>query len=68
MSSSYDEQVSRVYRFRMTVEVNEDHEAYNDPELIADVAWEALQNVCGLECTYGELELVKDSSASPTLL
>jgi len=67
MSSGYDEQVSRVYRFSLTVEVDEDHEAYSDPELIADTAWEAL-NICDLECTYSELELVEDSSASPTPL
>jgi len=59
--------VSRVYRFSLTVEVDEDHEAYDDPELIADKAWEAL-SICNLECTYGELELVEDSSANPTLL
>jgi len=56
--------VSRVYRFSLTVEVDENHEAYNDPELIADTAWEAL-SICDLECTYGELELIKDSSAPP---
>jgi hypothetical protein len=65
MSSGYDGQVSRVYRFSLTVEVDEDHEAYDDPELIADTAWEAL-SICDLECTYDGLELVDD--ANPTLL
>jgi site-specific DNA recombinase len=58
--------VSRTYTFRLTVDVEEDHEAYDDPEWVADAAWGALRNLYGLECIYTDLELVIGSSSSPT--
>lgn len=58
--------MSRTYTFRLTVAVDEDHEAYDDPEWIADAASGALQNIYGLECTYEALELVADSSSNAT--
>ena len=40
------------YRITLTVEVDEGHVAYDDPEWIADAAWGALSNEYGLRCTY----------------
>jgi hypothetical protein len=65
-TSSDHGQVARTYTFRLTVAVDEDHEAYDDPEWIADAAWGALKNVYGLECTYEEPELVDDPSSKAT--
>lgn len=42
--------------------VDPDHEAYDDPEWIADAAWGALSNEYSLECVHGDIELVGDSS------
>ena len=40
MSSSDDVPVpERAYRFALTVTVEDEHEAYDDPEWIADAAW-----------------------------
>ena len=47
---------TRTYRFRLTVEVDPDHEAYRDPEWIADAAHGTLTNLYGLYCTYDEIE------------
>jgi hypothetical protein len=49
---------TRTYRFELTVNVENDHDAYDDPEWIADAAWGALTSGYGLECTYGPVELV----------
>jgi hypothetical protein len=57
--------VSRTYTFRLTVDVEDDHEAYDDPEWIADAAWGTLKNLYGLECTYTELQLVEGPSSRP---
>jgi hypothetical protein len=65
-TSSDHARVSRNYTFRLTVTVDEDHEAYNDPEWIADAAWGALKNLYGLECTYEDFELVDDPSSNAT--
>ncbi|HZU73750.1 MAG TPA: hypothetical protein VE990_13350 [Acidimicrobiales bacterium] len=56
----------RTYTFRLIVDVEEDHEAYDDPEWAADAAWGALRNLYGLECIYTDLELVIGDSSSPT--
>ena len=50
---------TRVYRVELTVTVDDDHEAYDDPERIADAAWGALTNEYGLECTYRPAALVE---------
>lgn len=47
---------TRVYRFVITVEVEPDHQAYGDPEWVADAAWGALTNEYGLVATYSEIE------------
>ena len=39
--------------------VDDDHEAYDDPERIADAAWGALTNEYGLEFTYRPAALVE---------
>ena len=49
---------ARTYRFALTVIVEDDHAAYDDPEWVADAAWGALTNEYGLECTYGEVEML----------
>lgn len=50
------------YLIRLTVEVDEDHVAYDDPGWIADAAWGALSNEYGLRCTYHRPEPVSDAS------
>jgi len=47
---------TRVYRFTITCEVGPGHEAYDDPEWVADAAWGALTNMYGLLSTYGAVE------------
>jgi hypothetical protein len=49
---------TRMYTFVLTVEVEEDHVGYDDPEWLADAAWGALSNDYGLRCTYGPTVLV----------
>ena len=44
------------YRITLTVDVEHDHVAYDDPEWIADAAWGALSNEYGLVCTYDGFE------------
>lgn len=53
---------SRTYRFVLTVAVDEDHEAFDDPEWVADAAWGSLTNEYGFECTYGQVELVESQA------
>ena len=57
--------MSRTYSFRLTVTVDEDHEAYDDPEWFADAAWGALTNLYGVRCVYTEIVTLDDSSAVP---
>jgi hypothetical protein len=45
-----------VHRFTVTVRVGEDHEAYGDPEWVADAAAGALSNLYGLRCIYHDVE------------
>lgn len=47
---------TRVYRFAMTVEVDPDHNAYEDPEWVADAAWGTLSNTYGLLSIYHDGE------------
>lgn len=54
--------MSRTYRFSLTVTVERDHEAYEDPEWIADAAWGCLSNEYGFQCVYGNIELVEERS------
>lgn len=65
-ASSDHGRVTRTYTFRLTVAVDEDHEAYDDPEWIADAASGALRSIYGLECIYEDLELVGDPSSNAT--
>ncbi len=44
------------YRFAVTVRVEEGHEAYGDPEWVADAAAGALSNIYELRCIWHELE------------
>ena len=50
--------------FTLMVTVDNDHEAYDDPEWLADAAWGALTNLYGLRCRYTDVETLDDSSAA----
>lgn len=57
--------ITKRYRITLTVEVEEGHVAYDDPEWIADAAWgallnESLLNEYGLDCTYDRFEALPD--------
>jgi hypothetical protein len=54
--------MTRTYCFTLTVTVGDDHDAYDDPEWLADAAWGVLTNVYGLDCIYGDIEAVHESS------
>lgn len=45
----------RTYSFRITVKVELDYPAYDDPEWVADAAAGVLANVYGYECLYDEV-------------
>lgn len=49
---------TRTYRFVVTVEVDHDHPAYDDPEWAADAAHGALTNEYGLRATYTDIAAV----------
>jgi hypothetical protein len=63
-ASSNDGQMSQTYRFRLTVTVDEEHEAYDDPEWFADAAWGVLTNLYGLDCIYTDVECLQDPSGA----
>lgn len=46
----------RRYRFTITVDVDPDHPAYDDPEWVADAAWGSLTNEYSLRATYESIE------------
>ncbi len=46
----------RRYRFAITVDVEPDHPAYDDPEWAADAAWGSLTNEYGLRTIYTNIE------------
>lgn len=46
----------RRYRFSITVDVEPDHPAHEDPEWVADAAWGSLTNEYGLRASYGSVE------------
>jgi hypothetical protein len=46
---------TRTYQFVITVEVDPDHPAYNDPEWAADAAQGALTNEYGLRAIYTDI-------------
>ncbi len=50
------ERTVRRYRFTITVDVEPDHPAYDDPEWIADAAWGSLTNEYVLRSTYSVIE------------
>lgn len=51
----------RTFRFTMTVTVEDDHDAFDDPERVADAAWGSLTNEYGLECIYTDIEVIEPS-------
>ncbi len=52
---------SRTYRFTMTIEVEPDHVAYDDPEWAADAAAFALSDGYGLNASYAQIERLETS-------
>jgi hypothetical protein len=48
----------RTYQFVITLEAEQGHPAYDDPEWAADAAWGALTNEYGLRCVYAGIEEV----------
>lgn len=53
--------VPRTFRFTMTVTVEDDHEAFDDPEWVPDAAWGSIANEYGLECIYADIEVIETS-------
>lgn len=53
-----EDTLPRIYRFSITVTVEPDDAAFDDPEWVADAAAGVLSNVYGYECVYDEIELV----------
>jgi len=49
------ESTTRTYRFVLTVQVEQGHPAYDDPEWAADAAHGALTNEYGLRATYTDI-------------
>jgi hypothetical protein len=56
--------VTRTYRFTMTIEVEPDHVAYDDPEWAADASAFALGDGYGLNASYAQIELLDTSSTA----
>ena len=54
--------MTRTVRFQLRVTVDEDHEAFDDPEWSADAAWGALSNEYGLECIYTAIEATDETT------
>jgi hypothetical protein len=50
--------LTRTYQFTITVNVEPDHPAYDDPEWAADAAWGALTNDYGLRAIYTGIEMI----------
>jgi hypothetical protein len=46
----------RRYRFTITVDVEHEHPAYDDPEWVADAAWGTLTNEYSLRAMYESIE------------
>ncbi len=57
------ESTTRTYRFIITVEVDPDHPAYDDPEWAADATHGALANEYGLRTIYTDIAEVADPAA-----
>jgi len=55
--------MSRTYRLTLTVTIEPEHAAYDDPEWVADAASGTLTNEYDLECVYGVIELVEGSAS-----
>ena len=50
---------TRTYRFMVTVEVEPEHPAFDDPEWAADAAQGALANEYGLKAIYTDITMVE---------
>ena len=51
--------VATTYRFQLTVTVDEDHEAFDDPEWFADAAGACWINLYGVESVYSDVNIVE---------
>ena len=61
------ERTTRIYRFVITVSVDMDHPAYDDPEWAADAAHGALTNEYGLRATYTDITEVNGTELDGSL-
>ena len=59
------DEVTRTYRFEMTISVEPDHIAYLDPEWAADAAASALTDGYGLDAFYDNVALLGDEQSAP---
>jgi hypothetical protein len=54
--------MARTYRFTITFTVEEDHEAFDDPEWAADAAHGCLTNEYGLRAIYTDITEVTEQT------
>ena len=59
------DEVTRTYRFEMTISVEAGHIAYVDPEWAADAAASALTDGYGLDAFYDNIALLGDAQSTP---
>ncbi len=59
------EELTRTYRFEMTISVEPGHTAYLDPEWAADAAASTLTDGYGLDAFYGNMELLGAEQSAP---
>mgnify|MGYP001362388278 CR=1 FL=1 len=59
------DEITRTYRFEMTVSVEPGHTAYPDPEWAADAAASALTDGYGLDAFYDNVELLGAEQRAP---
>lgn len=59
------DEVTRTYRFEMTISVEAGHIAYLDPEWAADAAASALTDGYGLDAFYDNIALLGDQQSAP---
>ena len=61
------DELTRTYRFEMTISVEPGHTAYVDPEWAADAAAAALTDGYGLDAFYDNIALLGDEQRAPMI-
>ena len=59
------DEVTRTYRFEMTISVEPGHTAFLDPEWAADATASALTDGYGLDAFYDNVALLDDEQSAP---